>query len=152
MSDKTTTSGLAAVAAAADAVSKSEHDAALASARSAAEQAAAAAKADGEKSGAKAAQDRIKAILSSKEAKGREDLANHLAFNTEMAADDAIVTLSAAPKAAEQKPGSRLDALMQNEQPKVEVVESGKNDVVTGLSAAVTHQLAALGKEPRKVH
>lgn len=43
---------------------------------------------------------RISAILSSEEAKGRTDLANHLAFNTEMGADDAKALLAKAPVAA----------------------------------------------------
>lgn len=43
---------------------------------------------------------RIKAITGSDEAKGREQLAEHLAFNTEMSADAAKSVLAAAPKAA----------------------------------------------------
>lgn len=43
---------------------------------------------------------RIKAITGSDEAKGRETLAEHLAFNTEMSADAAKSVLAAAPKAA----------------------------------------------------
>jgi ATP-dependent Clp protease, protease subunit len=42
---------------------------------------------------------RIKAILASDEAKGREDLAEYFAHDTEMSADDAVVALSKAPKA-----------------------------------------------------
>lgn len=115
-----------------------------------AEQAAAQGKADGEKAGATAAKERIKAILSDKNAKGREELANHLAFNTQMPAADAVATLAAAPKAAEPKTSSRLDALMEDEKPAVNAAEGGKSDLAAGLSAAVTGQLAKLGKQPVK--
>lgn len=43
---------------------------------------------------------RISAILSSDEAKGRTDLANHLAFSTDMGADEAKALLAKAPVAA----------------------------------------------------
>lgn len=43
---------------------------------------------------------RIKAITSSDEAKGREALAEHLAFETSMTADEAKAILAAAPKSA----------------------------------------------------
>lgn len=42
---------------------------------------------------------RIQAIVSCEEAKGREALANHIAFSTELPADDAKAMLAAAPKA-----------------------------------------------------
>ena len=48
---------------------------------------------------------------------------------------------------------SRLDTLMENYQPHVETTESsGKGDRVASLSAAVSRQLAKLGKEPVKRH
>lgn len=43
--------------------------------------------------------DRIKAIMTNDEAKGRETLAQHFAYETEMSADDAIAALKVAPKA-----------------------------------------------------
>jgi signal peptide peptidase SppA len=46
---------------------------------------------------------RIKAIVGCDEAKGREGLAEHLAFSTEMSADDAKKLLAAAPQKAEEK-------------------------------------------------
>ena len=49
--------------------------------------------------GAKAEQQRIAGIMGSENAKGREALANHFAFNTSMSAEDAIAALAAAPKA-----------------------------------------------------
>lgn len=52
-----------------------------------------------------AAKGRAKAILGHADAKGREDLAQHLAFESDMTADAAIAVLSKSPKAA---PQSRL--------------------------------------------
>lgn len=54
--------------------------------------------------------DRIKAIVRSDEAKGREDLANHLAFETDMPAEAAVAALKAAPKGGEASDLARLDA------------------------------------------
>lgn len=51
----------------------------------------------------KAERERISAIVNSDEAEGREDLAKHFAYNTEMSPDDAVAALKAAPKAAAQE-------------------------------------------------
>jgi len=45
---------------------------------------------------------RTKAILSAPEAKGRENLATHLAFSSQMSVEEAIATLKASPAAASQ--------------------------------------------------
>lgn len=50
--------------------------------------------------GAKAAQARIRAIMSSDAAKGNADQAEYLAYETEMTAEDALAILAKAPKAA----------------------------------------------------
>lgn len=50
---------------------------------------------------AKAERARVSGIQSCEEAKGREALASHLAFNTEMSVDDAKKLLAAAPKGGE---------------------------------------------------
>ena len=56
-------------------------------------------------------------------------------------------------KASASPAPSRLDTLMENYQPHVETTESsGKGDRVASLSAAVSRQLAKLGKEPVKRH
>ncbi len=47
----------------------------------------------------KAERARVSGIQSCEEAKGRESLANHLAFNTSMSIDEAKAMLAAAPKA-----------------------------------------------------
>lgn len=132
-------------AAAGNSISDAEHQAALAAAQTTA-------KADGEKAGALAAQTRIKNILGAKEADGRKALAEHFAFNTAMSTDDAIAALAVAPKekveAARGAAASRLDSLMQAETPKVDTSEGAAPDASAALSAAVTRQLALLGKKP----
>lgn len=54
---------------------------------------------------------RVKTIMTSEHAKGREEMAAHLAFDTDLAADQATALLAKSPKAttAEAKP-NRLDA------------------------------------------
>lgn len=54
--------------------------------------------------GAVAAQTRIGEILGSEAAKGRETLANHFAFKTNMSAEDALAALEASPKAVAEQP------------------------------------------------
>jgi signal peptide peptidase SppA len=61
------------------------------------------AKGDGAKEAGAAAQTRIKAILGSEEAKGRKDLAKHLAFDTDTAAEAAVAILAKSPKASTEK-------------------------------------------------
>ncbi|MBB4042022.1 ATP-dependent protease ClpP protease subunit [Microvirga flocculans] len=65
--------------------------------------------------GAKAAQARIKAIMTADAAKGREKLAEHFAYETEMTAEAAIAALAVAPTAAaapseEQEPQRPSDS------------------------------------------
>lgn len=55
---------------------------------------------------------RIAGILNAPEAKGREGLARHLAFETDVEVDVAIKLLKAAPKANGARTG-RLDAAMR---------------------------------------
>lgn len=57
---------------------------------------------------AKAANVRALAILGHADAKGREDLAHHLAFESGMSADAAVAMLGKAPKAAVEPKGSRM--------------------------------------------
>jgi signal peptide peptidase SppA len=56
---------------------------------------------------------RIAAILGSDEAKGREGLANHLAFKTDMSVEDAKAALAESPKAGEEKASGGLKAAME---------------------------------------
>jgi capsid assembly protease len=75
---------------------------AVAEAQASAQQAAATAEAKGIKDGADQERARIAAIIKSPEASGREALANTLAFDMAVSADDAQKILSAAPKASAQ--------------------------------------------------
>lgn len=61
-----------------------------------------------------AEKDRVKAILNSDEAKGRDELARHFALETDMTADAAIAAMKVSPKAAAQpgKPQSYADRRM----------------------------------------
>ncbi|CUT12530.1 hypothetical protein BF49_3610 [Bradyrhizobium sp.] len=81
---------------------------------------------------------RAKSILGHADAKGREDLAHHLAFETDMNAEAATAMLAKAPKAAEAKT-SRLDGNVPD--PKVETsTEAPKPG--EGLNAAIDRQVA----------
>lgn len=59
-----------------------------------------ASKDEGLKAGADAAKARMSKILNSEEAKGRSELAQHFAFNTDLDADSAIAALKVSPVAA----------------------------------------------------
>ena len=47
---------------------------------------------------------RIKGIMTHEEAKGREGLAEHLAYNTDLSVDDAVAMLKVSPKAEAEEP------------------------------------------------
>jgi signal peptide peptidase SppA len=101
------------------------------------------------KEGATSMQARCKEILGSDEAKGRESMANHLAFNTDMDAAAAVELLKAAPKAeAQTKEPNRFEQAMgQTPNPVVGAGgESGQRDAddVEGI-------FASAGYAPRKV-
>ena len=74
--------------ASASGITQEQLDAAVATARS-----------EGEKAGAVAERDRIKAILDGDEAKDRDDLARHFAFDTDQSPEAANAALSKSPKA-----------------------------------------------------
>jgi hypothetical protein len=59
--------------------------------------------AEGLRQGRQQERERIGAIIAADAAKGREQLAQHLAFATDMAAEMALITLDAAPTKAEVK-------------------------------------------------
>jgi hypothetical protein len=148
--------GLAAIAAAAEDVNAdlaASRDAA--NAATAAAHAVAAARAEGTREGASSAatgeRARIAAIVNAPEAKGREGLANHLAFNTELAPAAAIEMLKVAPIAAPERV-SRLDGKVPA--PQIDAIESGQGgrDATAGLRAAVIRQIEKLGKKPLTAH
>lgn len=78
-----------------------------------------------------AANARAKAILGHAEAKGREGMAHHLAFDTDMSADAAGLMLKAAPKGSSQ---SRLDGNVPD--PKLAADENSQQDSAAATSAA----------------
>lgn len=86
-------------------------------------QAATAARGEGHSAGvsegAKAASARIAAILGSEEAKGREKLAQHLAFDTDRPAAEALKTLEAAAKETPAKVDALAAAMGKIPNPKV---------------------------------
>lgn len=55
---------------------------------------------------------RCGAILTSVQGKAHPDLAKHLAFETNMTADEALAMLGKTPKAAAGRPRDRLDAAL----------------------------------------
>lgn len=73
---------------------------------------------------------RIKAITTSEHAKGRETLAQHFAFETDMTADAAIAALQASPKAAAGT-GALASAMSQMKNP---AVGADAADVTTGAA------------------
>lgn len=73
---------------------------------------------------------RIAAIIGSDEAKGRTDMANHLAFKTGMTADEAIALLAVSPVAASQSALSPLSQAMAGVPNPV--VGSGSASVASG--------------------
>ncbi len=102
-------------------------------------------KAEGVKEGTAAERARIKAIVTSDQAKGRETLAQSLAFNTDLSAEQAVAVLGDAPKQ------SRLDGNVPN--PKVDAVETTEGDrkpLVSGLAAATKAEFERRNPGARK--
>lgn len=101
----------------------------------------------GVKEGTTAERSRIKAILGSEEAKGREDLASYYAFETDDAPEKATAAMAKAPKATAEAPKNRFEQAM-NGTPNPVVgagSESGQRDPddVEGI-------FASAGYAPRK--
>lgn len=74
---------------------------------------------------------RISAILDSDEAEGRETLARHFAFNTDMAPEAAVAALNVSEKkvpAAPQSQGEGFAAAMANGNPEVDAEGHGNDD------------------------
>ncbi len=93
---------------------------------------------------AKAERARVSGIQSCEEAKGRETLASHLAFNTDMSVDQAKAILAAAPKTeAAAKPGSAFKEAMDNGQHPQVGADGAKGGAQDDPKAGVTGLLAA---------
>ncbi|WP_454919224.1 hypothetical protein [Xanthobacter sediminis] len=103
-----------------------------------ADQAIAAARAEGDASGRAAERARVKDIIGSAEAKGREGLAEHLAFSTDMAPDAAVAALKSVAKAVVAPQGSALDAVVPDPQLGAGAPQQTQAEAMgAGLAAAV---------------
>lgn len=90
---------------------------------------------------------RVKSIMGAENAKGRETLAAHFAFDTDMSAEAANAALAAAPKAEAPK-GSRLDVLMPGNSPTLKEPGASNDpeaDVGASLSGAVDNLVKSRG-------
>lgn len=144
----TTKTGLAAVLAAitgkqpaGEAIARADHMTAI---ETAVTQAFGEGEIAGKIGGATAERTRVKAILGGDAAKGREGLAAHFAFDTDMPPEAANAALAAAPKTAEPPKGSRLDALMPANNPNLK--EPGASDPAADLGASLNAAVDGLIK------
>ncbi|KRR16872.1 S49 family peptidase [Bradyrhizobium retamae] len=98
-------------------------------------------KAEGVKEGATAERTRIGAILSSEEAKGRSELAQHFAFTTDMTADAAKAALAKAPKQEAAAPDALSAAMSQVKNPTVGADADGaaKDDAALASAAVKSY-------------
>lgn len=103
-------------------------------------------RAEGLKQGGADMQARCKAILSCDDAEGRQELASHLAFETDMSADVATGLLAKAPKAAVAANGNRFDEAMRDAGNPV--VGNGSGDAAAD-SDGVEAIFASAGYAPR---
>lgn len=115
-------------------ISRAEHDQAVAAAHSQGV-------ATGTQAGAQVERDRIRAILTSEEAKGRETSAQHLALNTAIGADDARAALGGLAVTQATTKTHRLDAIVLD--PKIDAqAPDSERKPEAGLSAAVDKLIA----------
>ncbi len=105
-----------------------------------------AAKSLGVTEGRTAERARAKAILTAPDAKGREAMAMHLAFSSDMAADAAIDLLKVSPVQTSNAGGSRLDQLMQDPKVAANVVPplDPADQASAGLATAVDQFIATM--------
>lgn len=80
---------------------------------------------EGEATGRKAERDRVKAIVTHAEAQDRSEMAQHLAFETDMSVEQATALLAKSPKAAAAAGG--LAAAMAGRTPAV-TADAGNGD------------------------
>lgn len=93
---------------------------------------------------------RVKTILTSAEAKDRGDLAAHLAFDSDMAADASIALLAKAPKQAAAAPADRLDQALRGTNPKVGADNTNDTGGTDKLSAYEKGRAIALHAKGKK--
>lgn len=101
-------------------------------------------KPEAKKSAAAAERQRIAAIMGADEAKGRESLAAHLAFNTSDSVAKALATLKASPKAAQ---GNNFAANMASvDNPTVGASAPAADPVIDGFAAATQRRYGKVNK------
>ena len=89
---------------------------------------------------------RIGAIVGSSEAKGREGLAKHLAFSTEMSADMALATLKASPAKSAESAGTGFEQAMADmANPDIEPDDGESEEVSADMVAKRIAQFGANG-------
>lgn len=91
---------------------------------------------------------RIKAIVSCEAAEGRRELAEHLAFNTDLNEEQAVAILEASPKAEKQNVGSSFESVMDSiEHPEVgaDVEGDGEASKLTVAQQIIADYKAATG-------
>ncbi|QJR79612.1 S49 family peptidase [Alteromonas pelagimontana] len=72
---------------------------------------------------------RCAAILKAPEAEGRSDLAQHLAFNTDLSAEDAVAVMKASPESKSAAQGNALDiAMSATEQPGIGAIAEAEEE------------------------
>jgi hypothetical protein len=102
----------------------------------------------GKTEGAMAAQSRIKAIMTSPEAKGRETLAEHYAYNTQDGAEAAIAAMTAAPKASTDTVVPPIDPV-DSKDPKAVAEYQATRAAAAGLAAPGGQQKGKSGLTAR---
>lgn len=111
--------------------------------------AVATARAEGEKSGAKLATDRIKAILTAPQSEGRAATAHKFAFDTELPADQALAILETTPKASAEPARPALGAVVPRPEVQPDAPQAGEQSQiaqrVSALQAAVPEHMRVRG-------
>jgi ATP-dependent protease ClpP protease subunit len=102
----------------------------------------------GKSEGAKAAQERIKAIMTSPEAKGRETLAEHFAYSTQDSAEAAIAAMTASPKASTETVVPPVDPVDPKD-PKAVAEYQASRATAAGLAAPGGQQKGKSGLTAR---
>lgn len=110
--------------------------------------------------GAKAERARVSGIQQCEEAKGRESLASHLAFNTSMSVDEAKAILAVSPKQGEKAAAPAgnpfKEAMDSGEHPNVgaDAAAAPEGDKPTGASSilAAARMAGVIGYQPNSKH
>lgn len=102
----------------------------------------------GRTEGASSERERINAILTSDEAKGRDGLANHFAFKTNMSVDDAKAALAASPKADDENAETPFNKEMSKDNPDVGGGEGGDDEEASSNPVTLARAAGIRGVRP----